>query len=199
MPHGVKCLGGFSPAEDAIAGLRAVPGGAGLLGAGTRVSHGSVRCPPAVRAPRGPGALAQPRRERPRRHLPDTAQIHSPAGLRVRCEPFGARDSASPRLEMGLPQPAAAPSHACSRPRGRARPVPPDTGEERPAGLPCWHRFVTPAETRPEGNGAVGMFFTPLGDAPTRFTAENTCRIRTAAAAPPLRAVFARLLPARLL
>lgn len=183
LPHAVKCLGRFSPAEDAIAGMRAAPRGAGMLGAGSSVSRSSDRCPPSVRAPRGPVALAQPR------HLPDTPQIHSPAGLRVRCEPFGAGDPISPRLEMGLPQPAAARCHACSRPRGMARPVPRDPGEgRRTAGLPCWHRFVlgvTPVETRPEGNGAVGMLFTAHGDSPTRFTAENTCRSSTAAEAPP--------------
>lgn len=124
-----------------------------------RLSPAAARCPPAVRAPRGPGALAQPGRGRLRRHPSDTRKSTARlcagcgANLSWRGIPhlpawkWGSRSP--PRLcPTSVPVPAGRHGRCCPIPeREGERPGCPD-GTSAPGG--------TPAETRPEGNWAVG-------------------------------------------
>lgn len=145
-----------------------------------RFSPAAARCPPAVRAPRGPGALAQPGRGRLRRHPPDTRK--STARLRAGCGAnlswrgiphlpawkWGSRSP--PRLcPTSVPVPAGRHGRCCPIPEKEGeRPGCPDGTAPRPVGL----------QRRPGPRG-TGLW---ERDAPTRGSL-------------PLRAVFAPLLP----
>lgn len=148
-----------------------------------RFSPAAARCPPAVRAPRGPGALAQPGRGRLRRHPPDTRK--STARLRAGCGAnlswrgiphlpawkWGSRSP--PRLcPTSVPVPAGRHGRCCPIPEKEGeRPGCPAGTAPRPVGL-----------QRRAGPRGTGLW---ERDAPTRVTAGNICRSRIAAAEPP--------------
>lgn len=186
MPHGVKCLDRFSPAEGASAGLRAAPRGAGVVGEGSRINRGSA---PPLRAahpqcePRGdPGRWLSPAGDGSAATRPTPANPQpgcAPGAVRTfrgggsRISPLGngapaARRGSVPRV---FPSPRDVTAGAARSRRGKENGRAALTAPPRPVGL----------QRRPGPRG-TGLW---ERDAPTRVTAGNICRSRIAAAEPP--------------